>query len=182
VDPESAPRCAPQRTGHAWPRCCESLTPGTAVRCNKAARNQCLVLRPPHFTALLPIPKAGVKCTDFWHTVQFSRSGLRSAEFCSGARAREQLSAGRRGAGWLHSSPASSADGSRGTERSGPLAAEGNSTHPRSPCQSGLGRASGSPVAGTMPGVVVNRLAMAAGPFILARSVPGVNRARRLRG
>ena len=26
----------------------------------------------------MPIPKAGFMCTDFWHTVQFSRSGVRS--------------------------------------------------------------------------------------------------------
>ena len=34
-----------------------------------------------------PIPKAGFMCTDFWHTVQFSRSGVRSVRVPSRAGA-----------------------------------------------------------------------------------------------
>jgi hypothetical protein len=42
---------------------------------DSTVRNQCQLRH--LISRLTPIPKAGFMCTDFWHTVQFSRSGVR---------------------------------------------------------------------------------------------------------
>jgi hypothetical protein len=63
----------------AWPRCRLIRVPGTA---GQAVRNPESYVRLISWTRRgeprAPIPKAGCMCTGFWHTVQFSRSEMRS--------------------------------------------------------------------------------------------------------